>query len=102
VKNSKTLLLGSVLVAGLVLGPLVPRGLVVGEAQARVGRPMTPVSVAGVARRTTRRAIRRSTIYVATLPRSCTQVNIDGTVLQQCGGTYYQPHQGQYVVVYVD
>src|ERR1700761_3164972 len=30
--------------------------LSVGSAQARVGRPLTPVSVAGVARRTTRRA----------------------------------------------
>jgi hypothetical protein len=84
------------------LGAPVPGGLFVGDAQARVGRPMTPVSVAGVARRTTRRAIRRSTIYVATLPPSCTQVNIDGTVLQLCGGTYYQAHSGQYVVVYVD
>ena len=29
----------------------------IGSAQARVGRPATPVSVAGVARRTTRRAV---------------------------------------------
>ena len=28
-----------------------------GSAEARVGRPLTPVSVAGVARRTTRRAV---------------------------------------------
>ncbi len=98
----KTALINGVLVAVVCLGSLAPVGPLVGEAQARVGRPMTPVSVAGVARRSTRRAIRRSTIYVATLPRGCTQVNIDGTVLQQCGGTYYQPHQGQYVVVYID
>ena len=32
-------------------------GIVTGPAQAIVGRPMTPVSVAGVARRTTRRAV---------------------------------------------
>jgi hypothetical protein len=31
--------------------------LAVESAQARVGRPLTPVSVAGVARRTTRRAV---------------------------------------------
>jgi hypothetical protein len=31
--------------------------LSVDNAQARVGRPLTPVSVAGVARRTTRRAV---------------------------------------------
>jgi hypothetical protein len=31
----------------------------VSPAEARVGRPLTPVSVAGVARRTTRRTVRR-------------------------------------------
>ncbi len=31
--------------------------LSLGKAEARVGRPLTPVSVAGVARRTTRRAV---------------------------------------------
>ncbi|PKA45549.1 hypothetical protein CWR43_00500 [Rhizobium sullae] len=31
--------------------------LFIAEAQARVGRPLTPVSYAGVARRTTRRAV---------------------------------------------
>jgi hypothetical protein len=101
-KNSKAALIHGALAAVVFMGSLAPGGGWVGEAKARVGRPMTPVSVAGVARRSTRRAIRRSTIYVASLPPSCTQVNIDGTVLQQCGGTYYQPHQGQYVVVYVD
>ena len=95
------LFIGVALVAA-VFGSVVPGGFLVSEAQARVGRPMTPVSVAGVARRTTRRAIRRSTIYVATLPQSCSPVNVDGTTLYLCGGTYYQSHQGQYVVVYVD
>jgi hypothetical protein len=71
-------------------------------AEAIVGRPLTPVSVAGVARRTTRRVIRRSTIYVMTLPQPCTTMVIEGTVLQQCGGSYYQPYNNQYVVVYVD
>jgi hypothetical protein len=33
-------------------------------AEARVGRPLTPVSVAGVARRTTRRTVRRCTAGV--------------------------------------
>jgi hypothetical protein len=33
------------------------------SAQARIGRPATPGSVAGVARRTTRRAVRRTAIY---------------------------------------
>jgi hypothetical protein len=39
---------------------------------------------------------------VATLPRSCTQVNIEGTVSTNCGGTYYQAAGNQYVVVCVD
>jgi hypothetical protein len=37
--------------------------LSVDQAQARVGRPLTPVSVAGVARRTTRRTVRRNVYY---------------------------------------
>jgi len=63
---------------------------------------MTPTSVAGVARRTTRRSIRRSTVYVATLPKSCTTVVIDGTKLHHCGSTYYQSYNKQYVIVNVD
>lgn len=82
------------------------KGLVISKAEARIGRPMTPGSVAGVSRRTsrrtTRRVIRRSTTYVAILPRGCTTVVIEGTTLHQCGGTYYQPYNNQYVVVYVD
>jgi hypothetical protein len=72
------------------------------EAEARIGRPLTPVSVAGVARRTTRRTIRRTSVYMATLPRSCSTVVIEGATLHQCGGTYYQPYGNQYVVVNVD
>jgi hypothetical protein len=96
------LLLAAGFVVDDTLAPWLPASLVTNEAQARVGRPATPVSVAGVARRTTRRRIRRSTIYVVTLPRSCSQVNIEGTVLMSCGGTYYQASGTQYVVVYVD
>lgn len=77
-------------------------GVIVRDAEARVGRPLTPGSVAGVSRRTTRRAVRRTTIYVATLPRGCSTVVIEGTTLYQCGGTYYQSYNGQYVVVNLD
>ena len=52
------LLVGATLFSGLefVVGPLSPGGLsFVSTAQAKVGRPLTPVSVAGVARRTARR-----------------------------------------------
>jgi hypothetical protein len=92
---------------GLALGGFPPttsfQGLSLAtEAHAVVGRPLTPVSYAGVARRTTRRVIRRTTIYVATLPPACTVVVIEGTSLHLCGGTYYQPYGTQYVVVNVD
>lgn len=72
------------------------------EAHAIVGRPATPVSAAGVARRTTRRVIVRTSIYVAALPPSCTVVVVEGTSLHLCGGTYYQPYGSQYVVVNVN
>jgi hypothetical protein len=38
---------------GIVTGPVIPA--LVSDAEARIGRPLTPVSVAGVARRTVRR-----------------------------------------------
>jgi hypothetical protein len=72
------------------------------NAEAVIGRPLTPGSVAGVARRTTRRTIRRTTMVVATLPSGCrTTVVINGTSLYHCGGTYYQVSGNQYVVVTV-
>lgn len=86
------------LLPGDLMGTVSP----IQDASAIVGRPATPASVAGVARRTTRRVIRRTTIYVATLPPSCTVVVVEGTSLHLCGGTYYQPYGAQYVVVHVD
>ena len=98
-----TIIIGSCLIAAdIVIDGWFPKGLIVNEAQARIGRPLTPLSVAGVARRTTRRRIRRTTIYVATLPKGCTTVKIDGATCYKCGGTYYQAHNGQYVVVHVE
>lgn len=96
-------LLNIALVAvALVAADWVADDFVVIDAEARVGRPATPASVAGVARRTTRRVIRRTTIYAASLPAGCQQVVIEGTTLHQCGGTYYQASGSQYVVVEVD
>jgi hypothetical protein len=86
----------------LIADAWIPGGLLVRDAGAVVGRPATPRSVAGVARRTTRRRIRRTTMYVASLPPSCTTVVVEGTTLQQCGGTYYQADGAQYVVVNVE
>jgi hypothetical protein len=73
----------------------------VGEAQARIGHPLTPGSVAGVSRRTTRRTIHRTTVYVTRLPTACVKTSVGATVLWRCGGAYYQPYHGRYVVVHV-
>jgi hypothetical protein len=69
------------------------------EAQARVGRPATPVSAAGVARRTTRRTIRRGA-YIASIPAGCHYGVYNGYNLYYCGGVYYQKSGGGYVIVY--
>jgi hypothetical protein len=69
------------------------------EANARVGRPLTPVSAAGVARRTTRRVIRRGA-YVGAIPAGCAIGTYYGYRLYYCGGVYYQPSGGGYVIVY--
>ena len=92
----------SLAVSGLVMDVPLNSGFFISDAEARIGRPMTPVSVAGVARRTTRRTIRRTSVYAATLPRGCTTVYIEGTTLHHCGSTYYQPYNNQYVVVNVN
>ena len=81
---------------------LIPQGSIISTAEARIGRPATPRSVAGVARRTTRRVIRRSTVYVAALPAACVVTSINGVKVWRCGGAYYQSYGGRYVVVYVD
>ncbi|MGD8677511.1 MAG: hypothetical protein PVG16_00785 [Chromatiales bacterium] len=72
------------------------------DAEARFGRPLTPISYAGVARRTTRRAIFATSVYVDTLPGSCQTVIVEGTSLYLCGSTYYQSSAGRYVVVNVN
>ena len=48
------------------------------SAQARVGRPLTPVSVAGVARRTTRRAVVGGAA-VGVAATGCVRVLVNGT-----------------------
>ena len=48
------------------------------SAQARVGRPLTPVSVAGVARRTTRRAVVGGAVVGAGVA-GCARVLVNGT-----------------------
>jgi len=54
--------------------------LSVESAQARVGRPLTPVSVAGVARRTTRRAVvGGAAVGAAAVGTACVRVLVNGT-----------------------
>jgi hypothetical protein len=81
---------------------VTPLPTFVGTAHAVIGRPLTPTSGAGVARRTTRRTVRRTTTFVATLPPACVRASIAGVAVWRCGGTYYQRHAGRYVVVHVD
>lgn len=81
---------------------LVTGGSVSSEAMAKVGRPLTPGSAAGVARRTTRRVIRRTNIYVARLPAGCVKTSVNGTSVWHCGATYYQHTGSKYVVVHIN
>lgn len=94
-----------------------------GDAFAIVGRPLTPVSYAGVARRTTRRSVAYGTTAAAVgagvatgaavgaaaaaatpvtvLPAGCTTVVSAGVTYQNCGGSYYRPYYQGPDVVYV-
>jgi hypothetical protein len=114
--------------AGLWLvdvSPTAPLGVViVSEAEAVVGAPLTPVSVAGVARRSTRRAVvatsaattaqpapaapapaPASTLapgtVVSALPSGCVSTVVDGVNLFSCGTTFYQPMFQSNNLVYV-
>jgi hypothetical protein len=49
----------------VLVGLLVGGGLPVQEAHAIIGRPLTPMSYAGVARRTTRRTVAATGVMVA-------------------------------------
>jgi hypothetical protein len=68
-------------------GSLVESGLFSG-AEARIGRPLTPMSYAGVARRTTRRAVAVGAAGVAAgayYAPSCVQVvDAYGRVMTRC------------------
>jgi hypothetical protein len=86
---------------GLELGAELglPGVSLVTDAQARVGRPATPVSVAGTARRTTRRVVRRTAYTVTALPAGCVYGNYYGGMYYHCGGVYYEPSGNVYVQV---
>lgn len=102
-KLLRSMIIGCCLITtGFVVEGIFNIPIVTEDAEARIGRPLTPRSVAGVARRTTRRVIRRTSVYIATLPRGCTTVVISGATLHQCGPTYYQPYNNQFVVVNIN
>src|SRR6188474_2542350 len=86
---------------GLELGAElgIPGVAVVSDAEARVGRPLTPVSVARVGRRTTRRVVRRTAYTVAALPAGCVYGPYYGGNYYNCGGVYYEPSGTVYVQV---
>ena len=92
----------ALLTVGTVVDSFFEADIIAKDAKAIVGRPATPVSAAGVARRTTRRVVRRTTVCVSVLPAGCSVVVVNGMKLQQCGATYYQPQGKQYVVVVVE
>ena len=81
-----------------------PNLSLVRNAEAAVGRPASPNSVAGVHRRTRRRTTRRrvargTRVYV--LPTGCTTVITGGVKYHICGGVYYRPYYEGNTVVYV-
>lgn len=59
------------------------------------------LAVFGVARRTTRRVVRRTTVYVAALPAGCSATLINGVSHHRCGSAHYDPYGTQYVIVEV-
>ena len=78
-----------------------------GDAQAVVGRPLTPVSYAGVARRTARRTTRRTVAAsgayaapvagtVTALPTGC----VAAGGVYTCGAVRYRPYYDGPTVVY--
>lgn len=83
----------------LVDETLLPGVGLISAAQAVVGRPLTPVSVAGVARRTTRRHIRRTGYSIAHLPAGCVYGTYYSYHAYHCGSHYYQKSGNVYVQV---
>ena len=111
------LVIAAIIAIGAVTdtGPLMLGG---DNAEAVIGRPLTPMSYAGVARRTTRRAVYAgaatggyygaasaapvvsTTAVVSTLPAGCANISTAGGVYYQCGGARYEPYYSGGTVVY--
>jgi len=97
-KRRQMIRLLATLAVGVVAIPLS------NKADARIGRPATPGSVAGVRRRTRRRTRRRVAVgmTLVALPYGCATTRYMGGVnYYYCGGIYYQPQYQGTTVVYV-
>nr|WP_044551161.1 hypothetical protein [Mesorhizobium japonicum] len=70
-------------------------------AEARIGHPLTPLSYAGVARRTARRVARRTAYRLSVLPGGCVYGPYAGAYYYRCGSVYYAREGGVYVQVIV-
>jgi hypothetical protein len=94
-----------VLLAALVIGGAAFTGIPeqVPEAKAIIGRPLTPMSYAGVARRTARRTAYGAAVVapyaayhgvapIAVLPGGCMRTYAGGVAVYGCGGVYYRPY----------
>ena len=81
----------------------IPRNVLVKNAEARIGRPLTPVSVAGVHRRTRRRTRRRWAVgtRMYALPVGYTTAVVAGTTYYIHEGAYYKASYEGNEVVYV-
>ena len=83
----------------------MPNNLADTVAAARLGRPATPGSVAGVRRRTRRRTVVVTAAVIGSrhyaLPSGCPKVIHGGVTYHSCGGCYYKPYYEGTQVVYV-
>ena len=130
IREHRTLVGLAVIAALAVAGELTgtsPLLLGGGQAHAVIGRPLTPMSYAGVARRTTRRAAYAGAVaapyagavaapyagavaapvpvapaagVVTALPGGCARADATGGVYYQCGGARYQPYYYGSTLVY--
>ncbi len=83
-------------VGGPELHGLVP------AAEAVVGRPLTPGSYAGVARRTSRRVARRTSYRINSLPPGCVYGPYYGGYYHHCGSAYYVQEGNVYIQIVFD
>ena len=122
-KNLLSLMAFAILVLGEVDMTASLSVSMIREAHAVVGAPLTPVSVAGVARRTAVRSTAAASVaatppplpppsntsalpigtVVSALPAGCASVQLHGENYFNCQGTYFRPaYQGQNVVYIVE